>query len=67
VPTEPTKPSLPLTQDRRRAIFAAVVAAQDAGSSVPDARSAVGARYRVTESQVRSIEREGVDKGWPPL
>lgn len=61
------EPAGPLTVARRRAVFAALVQAQDAGESVAASRSAVGQRYRVTEAQVRAIEREGVDKSWPPL
>lgn len=63
----PTEPAASLTVDRRRAIFAALVAAQDAGASVGSSRAAVGEQYRVTETQVRAIEREGLDKNWPPF
>jgi hypothetical protein len=66
-PDTPAEPAGPLTVDRRRAVFAALVAAQDGGASVADSRAADGQRYAVTESQVRLIEREGIDKGWPPF
>jgi len=53
--------------DRRRAIFAAVVEAQDAGHSVRASRELVAARYGISTQEVEAIEREGLDEGWPPL
>ncbi len=57
----------PLTVDRRRAIFRAVVEAEDGGQTVAAARAAVAERYAVTGDQVKDIEQEGLDRGWPPL
>ena len=51
----------------RKAIFAAVVAAQDDGFSVEMARSLVARRFGVNELAVKAVEREGLDKHWPPL
>jgi hypothetical protein len=34
---------------------------------VVESRQHVAARYGVSEGQVRRIEREGLDNGWPPL
>ena len=51
----------------RQAIFAAVVAAQDDGFTVEMARSLVARRFAVSEHGVKVIEREGLDKHWPPL
>lgn len=65
--SDPAEPAGPLTVDRRRAAFAALVQAQDAGESVPASRAAVGRRFGLTDAQMRSIEREGMDNGWPPL
>jgi hypothetical protein len=56
-----------LPDDRRRAIFADVVRAQDEGLSVAAAREAVAARHGVRPEYVRAIEREGIHRGWPPL
>jgi hypothetical protein len=56
-----------LTEDQRRAIFAAVVAAQDRGQSVPDSRRAVASQFGVTPEQVKDIEYEGIRERWPPL
>jgi hypothetical protein len=57
----------PLPDDRRRVIFADLVAAQDEGLAVTASRDLVAARYGVSPEQVREIEREGLDAGWPPL
>lgn len=57
----------PLPDDRRRAIFADVVAAQDDGLAVTVARETVAARHGVSPDQVRAIEREGIEQAWPPL
>ncbi|HVK10956.1 MAG TPA: hypothetical protein VM597_19455 [Gemmataceae bacterium] len=51
----------------RKAVFAAVVMAQDDGFSVEKARSLVARRFGMTESDVKAIEREGLNKVWPPL
>ena len=57
----------PLPDDRRRAIFADVVAARDEGLAVAAARESVAARHGVSQDEVRAVEREGVERGWPPL
>jgi hypothetical protein len=56
-----------VTVDRRRAIFRAVVEAQDRGLTVDASRAEVVRRFEVTEDQVKAIEREGLEKEWPPL
>jgi len=55
------------SDDRRRAIFADLVSAQDEGHSVPASRELVAGRYGVSVEEVQAIEREGLDNGWPPL
>lgn len=62
-----TEPASPLTVECRRAIFRAVVEAQDGGQPVAESRSAVAERFAVTGDQVKAIEMEGLDHGWPPL
>jgi DNA-directed RNA polymerase sigma subunit (sigma70/sigma32) len=57
----------PLSEDRRKEIFLALVDAQDHEISVPQSRKLVGQRFGVSESQVRQIEREGMAQQWPPL
>lgn len=51
----------------RQDIFRAVVEAQDGGMAVAASRTAVAARFGVSEADVRDIEREGLAAGWPPL
>jgi hypothetical protein len=53
--------------DRRRAAFAALVEAQDHEMSVADSRRAVAERFEMTEAEVLSVEREGIEGQWPPL
>jgi hypothetical protein len=62
-----TDPTSQLPEPVRRAIFAAVVAAQDDGMTVGASRSAAGAQFGITPADVVRIEREGLDLQWPPL
>jgi len=55
------------SEDRRKEIFLALVDAQDHQMDVAQSRSFVVQRFNVSESLVRQIEREGMDKKWPPL
>jgi len=57
----------PLSEDCRKEIFLALVNAQDHAMDVAQSRQLVVQRFGVSESQVRSIEREGLDHQWPPL
>ena len=57
----------PLSEEHRKEVFLALVDAQDHDMSVEKSRQHVAARYGVSEQQVRHIEREGLDHGWPPL
>jgi crotonobetainyl-CoA:carnitine CoA-transferase CaiB-like acyl-CoA transferase len=56
-----------MTDDRRREIFAALVATQDEGVPVAKSRTQVADRFGITREAVVAIEREGMDKEWPPL
>lgn len=57
-----------LTLQQRRDIFLALVEAQDAGVvSIHDTRQAVMDNFKITDTQLRQIEDEGVEKDWPPL
>ena len=56
-----------LSEERRKEIFLALVEAQDSVMTVAQSRMAMAERFGVTESQVRQIEREGLDNAWPPL
>ena len=57
----------PQAESRRRAIFAALVAAQDRGMSVPASRAFVASRFDVPVADVARVEREGLAAQWPPL
>jgi hypothetical protein len=56
-----------LTEQRRRELFAALVAAQDEGLSVRDSRATIARRFGVDPETVAEIEDEGLDGKWPPL
>ena len=56
-----------LAEDRRKEIFLALVEAQDHEVAVADSRKQMIQRFGVSDSQVRQIEREGMEKQWPPL
>jgi len=56
-----------LAEDRRKEIFLAIVEAQDRKMNVAQSRKMAVDRFGVSESQVRRIEREGMDRQWPPL
>jgi hypothetical protein len=62
-PTE--KDDLP--EQTRKELFHTLVQAQDQGAAVADSRRMVAGRFGVSESQVRRIEREGLNAHWPPL
>jgi hypothetical protein len=57
----------PLSEDRRKELFLALVDAQDHEMSVAESRKLMAQRFGVDESQVRQIEREGMELEWPPL
>ena len=57
----------PLTESRRQEIFMALVAAQDHDMSVTESRKLVMQRFALNEGELLKIEREGMDKNWPPL
>jgi hypothetical protein len=56
-----------LAEDRRKEIFLAIVEAQDQTMDVKQSHKLVIERYGINESQIRLIEREGLDHNWPPL
>ena len=65
MPEHDTENSLP--EPRRKEIFLALVEAQDQQMTVAQSRKTIAKRFNVTESQIRDIEREGIDNDWPPL
>jgi hypothetical protein len=57
----------PISEERRREIFLALVEAQDKSMSVAESRQSVAQQFSISELQVKQIEREGLNSGWPPL
>ncbi len=55
------------SEAQRKAIFEALVDAQDHEMTVAQSRHFVAEQFGVTEGDVRLIEREGLDRRWPPL
>ena len=56
-----------LAESHRKEIFVALVEAQDQKMTVPQSRRAVAERFGISEKHLVAIEREGLDKEWPPL
>jgi hypothetical protein len=65
MPERPTNPSL--SEEQRQEIFRALVEAQDHELTVSQSRSEVSQRFGISGDQLRQIEREGLDRQWPPL
>jgi hypothetical protein len=57
----------PMSDERRREIFLALVEAQDQSMTVSQSRDHVAQQFSITPVLVRQIEREGLNSGWPPL
>jgi len=60
-------PSPMPSEDRRRAIFAALVEVETRTRSLRKAQQEVSARFGVSQGVVGEIEREGMNNEWPPL
>jgi hypothetical protein len=56
-----------LSESARKEIFQAIVDAQDRKTSVVESRKQVAEQFGVSDTQIRQIEREGLDGEWPPL
>jgi hypothetical protein len=56
-----------ISEERRKEIFLALVDAQDHEVSVAKSRKEIAEKFNISESQIRDIEREGIDQQWPPL
>jgi hypothetical protein len=55
-------------EERRREIFRALVEAEDYQEMTrAQARSLVAHRFRISEAVASQIEREGMERLWPPL
>ena len=51
----------------RKAIFLALVEAQDGKMGVVQSRKEIAQQFGISDRQVRRIEQEGIDGEWPPL
>jgi hypothetical protein len=61
-------PAKRLTVQQRREIFLALVRIQDEGTmTVGESLQHIMKEYAISESQLKQIEEEGIDKEWPPL
>ena len=56
-----------LTVKQRKSIFHALVETQDQGVTVAESKKKVAAKYRLSREQLELIEKEGLEKDWPPL
>ena len=56
-----------LSEEERKAVFLALVQAQDAGVGVVRSRKEVAERFGISDREVRWIEQEGLGASWPPL
>jgi hypothetical protein len=57
----------PGSEAARMAVFAALVTIQDRGVPVATSRQKVAETFGVSPELVAQVEREGLDKQWPPL
>jgi DNA-directed RNA polymerase sigma subunit (sigma70/sigma32) len=63
-----SEPEDDLKEEQRRVIFRALVEAEDYQEMPrPQARRLIARRFGISEARVREIEREGMDRLWPPL
>jgi hypothetical protein len=61
-------PTKRLTIKERKDIFRSLVSTQDTGLiSVPESVQQVSKQFEITETQLRQIQEEGIEKEWPPL
>lgn len=56
-----------LTVQERKAIFRALVTAQDEKSNVRESYEKVTEHYEISQEQLKLIEEEGLENEWPPL
>ena len=54
-------------ESKRKEIFRMLVDLQDRGETVEDSHQQVAAHFGIILIELERIEREGLDKHWPPL
>jgi hypothetical protein len=52
---------------KRKEVFRMLVSLQDRGETVEDSRKQVAAYFGIALTELGRIEREGLDRQWPPL
>lgn len=62
-----SQPTIDLSLETRKNIFAALVALQDEGVPVLASRAELARKYGVNDFFIRAIEREGLHWKWSPL
>ena len=60
-------PTKRLTLQQRRDIFRDLVASQDQGMPVRKSYQVVTEKFEISDTLLRQIEEEGLEKEWPPL
>lgn len=61
-------PSKGKTVQERKSIFLALVSVQDVGGvTVLESKKQIATEFQITKEQLDLIEKEGVEKDWPPL
>jgi hypothetical protein len=56
-----------LKEEQRKEVFRALVELQDGGCAADQSRTWVAAQFSIMVQDVRTVEREGLAKQWPPL
>jgi hypothetical protein len=56
-----------LTVKQRKSIFQSLVESQDSGLAVGESKKKVATEFHLSREQLDLIEKEGLDKDWPPL
>jgi hypothetical protein len=57
----------PLSLEKRKQVFLALVDAQDRRLTVAESRRITAEDFNLTEDEIRQIEEEGLNEEWPPL
>jgi hypothetical protein len=56
-----------IDESKRKEVFRMLVSLQDRGETVEDSRKQVAAYFGIILTELGRIEREGLDRQWPPL
>jgi hypothetical protein len=56
-----------MSKEQRQGVFLALVQFQDGGATVSESRLQAARLFGLDTDEIRRIEREGIEAGWPPL